>query len=150
MRSDRTAIRVSADNPPITSLDHLRAKIDNTSALVFSRRDLDTPFSRSTQTRAIRRAINAGALVRLAPGLYARARRSCVTGRPTPDGSPERVLAGVARCLGVEIRQSQAQRAYNERRSTQVPTGRRVAVIGRPRVRRVRIGEWDFELTPGA
>jgi hypothetical protein len=83
--------------------------------------------------RALRKLVNDGRLVRLGYGVYGRAVKSRLSGKPmlySRDG-----FAGVARQaldkLGVEWEPTEAERAYNEGRSTQVPVNPVVRVKGR-------------------
>src|SRR5260370_11585096 len=73
--------------------------------------------------RALRSLVDEGRLVRLGYGVYGRAVVSRLNGKPmlySPEG-----FSGVARQaldkLGVECEPTEAERAYNEGRSTQVP-----------------------------
>ena len=83
--------------------------------------------------RALRKLVDDGRLVRLGYGVYGRAIVSRLNGRPmlySRDG-----FAGVARQaldkLGVDWEPTEAERAYNEGRSTQVPVIPGVRVKGR-------------------
>ena len=83
--------------------------------------------------RALRALVDEGRLVRLGYGVYGRAIVSRLNGQPmlySPDG-----FAGAARQaldkLGVEWEPTEAERAYNEGRSTQVPVNPVVRVKGR-------------------
>ena len=83
--------------------------------------------------RALRRLVREGRLVRLGYGVYGRAVKSSLSGKPmllSRDG-----FIGAARealdKLGVEWEPTEAQRAYNEGRSTQVPVNPVVRVKGR-------------------
>ena len=83
--------------------------------------------------RALRKLVEDGRLVRLGYGVYGRAIVSRLNGRPmlySRDG-----FAGVARQaldkLGVDWEPTEAERAYNEGRSTQVPVNPVVRVKGR-------------------
>jgi hypothetical protein len=83
--------------------------------------------------RALRKLVDDGRLVRLGYGVYGRAIVSRLNGRPmlySRDG-----FAGVARQaldkLGVDWEPTEAERAYNEGRSTQVPVNPVVRVKGR-------------------
>jgi hypothetical protein len=83
--------------------------------------------------RALRSLTRDGRLVRLGYGVYARAITSKLSGKPilySPNG-----LAGAARQalnkLGVKWEPTEAERAYNEGRSTQVPVNPVVRVRGR-------------------
>jgi hypothetical protein len=83
--------------------------------------------------RALRELVNDGRLVKLGYGVYGRAMKSRLSGQPmlySRDG-----FAGVARQaldkLGVDWEPTEAERAYNEGRSTQVPVNPVVRVKGR-------------------
>ena len=83
--------------------------------------------------RALRKLVDDGRLVRLGYGVYGRAIVSRLNGKPmlySREG-----FAGVARQaldkLGVDWEPSEAERAYNEGRSTQVPVNPVVRVKGR-------------------
>ena len=83
--------------------------------------------------RALRSLVEEGRLVRLGYGVYGRAVISRLSGKPmlfSPEG-----FSGVARQaldkLGVEWEPTEAERAYNEGRSTQVPVNPVVRVKGR-------------------
>lgn len=83
--------------------------------------------------RALRELVNDGRLVKLGYGVYGRAMKSRLSGKPmlySRDG-----FAGVARQaldkLGVDWEPTEAERAYNEGRSTQVPVNPVVRVKGR-------------------
>lgn len=97
--------------------------------------------------RALRTLVGKGRLVRLGYGVYSRAMPSRLTGRPvltSADG-----FAGVARQaldkLGVDWEPTEAERAYNERRSTQVPVNPAVRVKGRFS-RHLRYGDTELVL----
>ena len=83
--------------------------------------------------RALRELVRDGRLVRLGYGIYARAIVSRLSGEPllfTPTG-----LRGAARealtKLGVEWEPTEAEKAYNEGRSTQIPLNPVLRVKGR-------------------
>jgi hypothetical protein len=83
--------------------------------------------------RALRGLVREGRLVRLGYGVYGRAITSRLSGEPilySPNG-----FAGAARQaldkLGVKWEPTEAERAYNEGRSTQVPVNPAVRVKGR-------------------
>jgi hypothetical protein len=97
--------------------------------------------------RALRSLTRKGRLVRLGYGVYGRAITSRLSGKPilySPNG-----LAGAARQaltkLGVEWEPTEAERAYNEGRSTQVPVNPAVRVKGRFS-RRLRDGNTELVL----
>ena len=97
--------------------------------------------------RVLRGLVRDGRLVRLGYGVYGRAVTSRLSGEPmlySPDG-----FIGAARQaldkLGVEWEPTEAERAYNEGRSTQVPVNPVVRVKGRFR-RQLRYGNAELVL----
>lgn len=100
---------------------------------VFLTREFKTLGGEDQVLRALRALVDDGQLVRLGYGVYGRAVRSRLSGKPMLN-SPEG-FSGVARQaldkLGVEWKPTEAERAYNEGRSTQVPVNPVVRVKGR-------------------
>ncbi len=100
---------------------------------VFLTREFKTLGGEDQVVRALRELVDNGRLVRLGYGVYGRAMVSRLSGKPmlySRDG-----FAGVARQaldkLGVEWEPTEAERAYNEGRSTQVPVNPVVRIKGR-------------------
>jgi hypothetical protein len=100
---------------------------------VFLTREFKTLGGEDQVVRALRELVENGRLVKLGYGVYGRAIVSRLNGKPmlySRDG-----FAGVARQaldkLGVEWEPTEAERAYNEGRSTQVPVNPVVRVKGR-------------------
>ena len=116
----------------------LREKIEqrivrNNGEDVFLTREFKKLGGEDQVLRALRALVDAGRLVRLGYGVYGRAVVSRLNGKPmlySPEG-----FSGVARQaldkLGVEWEPTEAERAYNEGRSTQVPVNPVVRVKGR-------------------
>ncbi|WP_298341928.1 hypothetical protein [Ferrimicrobium sp.] len=101
--------------------------------------------SRSGVDNAIRAMIADGLLVRVGYGIYVRSERriSSITGNEItgPVEVPDVWVPELLRKLGVEPRANSAVRAYNERRTTQVPAWI-CYEIGSSRLRRkIRIGK---------
>lgn len=97
--------------------------------------------------RALRGLMREGQLVRLGYGVYGRGVKSSLSGDPmlySPGG-----FIGAARealdKLGVKWEPTEAERAYNEGRSTQVPVNPVVRVKGRFR-RQLRYGNAELVL----
>ena len=81
--------------------------------------------------RALRSLTQKGKLIKIGYGLYAKARISSLTGKPSLT-EPLPILAKKAlERIGVPTGVSQAENEYISGRSTQVPTGRMIAVEGR-------------------
>lgn len=104
-----------------------RAKSRN----VFLRRDFERLGSYDAVGRALRRLTEKGRLVQIGYGLYAKAERSPFSGKPAPVVGISRLAAEALSRLGKKVEESSFSKAYGSGRSTQVPTGRTVAVKGR-------------------
>ncbi len=115
----------------------LQAKIENRIGErpdnVFLTRDFIDLGGERQVLRALSKTVEAGSLVRLGYGVYGRAFTSRLSGRPLLYHHAG--FIGAARealtKLGVEWQASEAERAYNEGRSTQVPVNPRLKVKGR-------------------
>lgn len=108
-----------------------RAKARN----VFLRGDFEKLGSYDAVGRALRRLTEKGRLVQIGYGLYAKAERSPFSGKPAPVVGISRLAAEALSRLGKKVEESSFSKAYGSGRSTQVPTGRTVAVKGRVRRR---------------
>ncbi len=97
--------------------------------------------------RALRGLVRDGRLVRLGYGVYARAIISRLSGEPILYSADGLLSAGRQALdkLGVKWELTEAQRAYNEDRSTQVPVNPVVRVKGRFS-RRLGDGIWELVL----
>lgn len=104
---------------------------------VFLRRDFERFGSYDAVGRALRQQTRAGRLLQIGYGLYAKAESSPFTGNPAPVVGIGRLATEALERLGKAVEPSALERAYNSGSSTQIPTGRTLAV--KARVRR-RIG----------
>jgi hypothetical protein len=100
---------------------------------VFLTREFKKLGGEDQVLRVLRALVAGGQLVRLGYGVYGRATRSRLSGKPmlnSPHG-----FSGAARQaldkLGVQWKPGRAERAYNAGRSTQVPVNPVVRVKGR-------------------
>jgi len=116
-----------------TLREKVRGRIARRQDDVFLTREFRDLGGEDQVVRALRDLVRAGDLVRLGYGVYGRAFTSRLSGEPilySPDG-----FIGAARRaldkLGVEWEPTEAERAYNEGRSTQVPVNPAVRVKGR-------------------
>jgi hypothetical protein len=112
----------------------IKTRIDRTKkADVFVPRDFSDLSGEDQVLRALRSLIADGALLRLGYGVYVRATRSRITGRPmisSANGFHSAALQALNK-LGVPWEQSDSMRAYNEGRSTQIPVNPTVKVKAR-------------------
>jgi len=107
------------------------ARIARKNEAVFMREDFADMGGYDQIGRILRQLAADGKLIRIGYGLYAKAKRSTLTGEivpvlPLPDLAREAL-----RRLGIETGISNLTRDYNAGLATQVPTGRRIAVKGR-------------------
>jgi len=114
---------------------------------VFLTREFSDLGGEDQVLRVLRAIVREGQLVRLGYGVYGRAFKSSLTGKPvlrSTDG-----FIGAARQaldkLGVKWDLTEAQRAYKEGRSTQIPINPVVRVKGRFS-RHLRYGNWELTL----
>ena len=66
-------------------------------------------------------------VLRISKGVYVRAKESRLTGKVVPVNGLETVKEAINR-LGYQIKESQSIKNYNSKISTQVPTGRTIAI----------------------
>lgn len=107
----------------MTTEERIRRSVLRRKADVFIRADFDRFGSPAQITRALRRLVDSGLLVKLGVGVYAKAKKSAISDAIIPI-RPVEVLAPVAlQKLGVRISPSALTRAYNRGESTQIPAG---------------------------
>lgn len=99
------------------------------------------PLGSSTQvSEALKKLQGEGVLVRIGTGIYAKTRRSSVTGSIVPAGSLETLATEALKKLNIAVSAGQAASAYNNRRTTQLP-GAFVANTGNRRItRKIEVG----------
>jgi hypothetical protein len=115
----------------------LQARIENRVATsgedVFLTREFLDLGDKRQVLRALSKAVAEGTLIRLGYGVYGRAFTSRLSGKPLLYN--RNGFVGAARDaltkLGVVWEPTEAERAYNEGRSTQIPVNPRVKVKGR-------------------
>ena len=100
---------------------------------VFLRADFDDLGGYDQIGRVLGQFVRAGRLVKIGSGLYARARPSTLDGKPTPVKGLRPLTEEALRRLGIGTAPTRLEQAYSEGRTTQVPSGRRVAVDRRVR-----------------
>lgn len=100
---------------------------------VFVRSDFGEFGSYDAVGRALRQQVQSGRLVQIGYGLYAKAEPSPLTGKPAPIIGIRTLASEAVERLGKSVSPSKLDTAYNSRRSTQVPTGRAMAVSARIR-----------------
>lgn len=81
--------------------------------------------------RALKNLTDEGKIIRIGYGLYSKAKTSLLTGETIPIAPLPNLAKEALMRLGIAVLPSQAEIEYNEGRSTQIPTGRQIAVKGR-------------------
>lgn len=102
---------------------------------VVLRAELSKFGSPSQLSEVLKSLQEKGALVRIGTGIYAKTRRSSVTGAIVPAGSLESLATEALRKLGANVQPGVAAQAYNSGKTTQMP-GTFVANTGKRRIRR--------------
>lgn len=81
--------------------------------------------------RVLKHLVTKGKLIRLGYGLYAKAKISALNGETVPTAPLSKLGKEALSRLNVQTTPTKAEIAYQEGRSTQVPTGRMIGVKGR-------------------
>ncbi len=111
--------------------DKVSYRIARSKQNVFVREDFEDLGGYDQVGRALRQLARTGRLVKIGYGLYAKARESSLSGKTVPvKPLPDLAKEAIER-LGMKAYPSQLERDYNAGRTTQVPTGRLIAVKGR-------------------
>ncbi len=107
------------------------ARIARKNINVFVREDFKDLGGYDQIGRILRELAREGKLAKLGYGLYAKTKKSVLTGENIPvKNLPELAREAIER-LGLKTVPSYQEKEYNAGRTTQVPTGRRIAVRGR-------------------
>ena len=109
----------------------IAARIARRKATVFLRSDFEDLGGYDQVGRSLRRLTAKGVLVRVGYGIYARAILSPLSGKVVPAKPLPALAVEALSRLDIETAPSSFARAYNAGTTTQVPTGRVIAVKGR-------------------
>jgi hypothetical protein len=109
----------------------ISSRIAGKKDIVFLRGDFADLGGYDQVGRVLRELVRAGKIIKIGYGLYAKTKKSFITGEIIP-GAPLPTLAKAAlERLGVEVAPSTLESDYNAGKTTQVPIGRMIAVKGR-------------------
>jgi hypothetical protein len=100
---------------------------------VFLRADFSDLGGYDQVGRTLLGLVRKGRLIKVGYGMYARARPSIIDGKPTLTKGVRELAAEALGRLGIETVPTRMEQAYNEGKTTQVPTGRVIGVRGRVR-----------------
>jgi hypothetical protein len=115
--------------------ERMKRAIARRSDDVFVRADFAKMGSEAQVSRALRALLYKGIIVRLGVGVYAKAKRSVLSGAAIPV-KPVDVLAPIAlRKLGIDVFPAQNIQAYNSGKTPQIPAGN-IVNTGRRRINR--------------
>ena len=120
--------------------DRMLRSIKQRRGNVVLRSELAKMGSASQVTAALKALQESGVLVRIGTGVYAKTRKSSVTGAIIPAGSLETLAIEALQKLGVQVAPGKAASAYNAGKTTQLP-GMFVANTRKRRItRRIEVG----------
>ncbi|MFM0617010.1 DUF6088 family protein [Paraburkholderia nemoris] len=114
--------------------------IQRRKSVVILRSELVGLASPSQLSRGLKKLVEAGKLVRISHGVYAKTRFNKFLGRPAPAGTLESIAAEAFRKLGIDVGPGTLAIEYNSGRTTQVPM---LAVVdtGKRRIsRKIQVG----------
>ena len=134
VRVGRGRYKMATGSAPMSSgsiAEQIERRICRSKRNVFLRGDFGTLGSYDAVGRALRQLANSGKLIQIGYGLYAKAAPSPFSGKPAPLVGIKRLAAEALGRLGKSVEPSSFERSYNAGRSTQVPTGRTLAVKDR-------------------
>lgn len=106
-------------------------RIKRSKSDVFTPRDFFDLSDRDQIGRALRALVAEQRLVRFGQGLYAKAKASKYTDKVLPVRPLTDLAVEALQKLNVKVVDSKEQTQYNQNQTTQVPTGRVIAVQGR-------------------
>ncbi|MEK6787497.1 MAG: hypothetical protein AABY68_00935 [Pseudomonadota bacterium] len=99
---------------------------------VFLRADFEGLGGYAQVGRALHAMVKSEKLLRIGYGVYARAVTSPISGKPMPPKGLVTLIEAVER-LGFKVLPTRMDQNYSSGKTTQVPTGRAVAIKGRLR-----------------
>lgn len=118
---------------PLTLLEKMESRIARMKGDIFLRADFEDLGGYDQIGLVLRRFVREGKLLKLGQGIYARAERSIIDGKPVPVKGVTSLMTEALARVGVETAPTRIERAYNEGRTTQVPSGRLIGVNRRVR-----------------
>jgi len=103
-------------------------RIKRNASSVFIRDDFADMGGYDQVGRVLRQLAKKELLINLGYGVYARAKKSKLTGNIIPEKSLSELAKEAMKKIGVKTAPSRAEQAYNKGITTQVPTGRVLGV----------------------
>ena len=116
-----------------TLLSKIGRRLQQSKGYVFLRKDFDDLSGYDQVGRSLRELVTQGKLIKIGYGLYAKTKKSSLTGQVVPMAPlPTLAKEALAR-LGIKTSPSRLEEDYQAGRTTHVPTGRLIAITGRVR-----------------
>jgi hypothetical protein len=109
----------------------ISARMARKKDIVFLREDFADLGGYDQVGRILRNLVRDGKIIKIGYGLYAKAKKSSITGEIIPVAPLPTLARAALERLGVEVAPSALERDYSAGKTTQVPTGRMIAVKGR-------------------
>lgn len=109
----------------------ISARLARKNFAVFVRDDFQDIGGYDQVGRILRNLARNGKVIKIGYGLYAKARKSSLTGQNVPVAPLPALAREALTRLGVKIAPSKLEKEYNAGRTTQIPTGRLIAIKGR-------------------
>lgn len=111
--------------------DKIMIRITLKKCAVFLREDFEDLGGYDQIGRILRQLACEGKIIKIGYGLYAKAKISPLTGKLVPVLALPTLAREAIERLGLQTSPSRLEQEYNAGRTTQVPTGRLIAVNGR-------------------
>ncbi|MCK5375217.1 MAG: hypothetical protein KAJ40_08025 [Alphaproteobacteria bacterium] len=111
--------------------DRVSYRIARSKQNVFVREDFEDLGGYDQIGRALRLLAKSETLIKIGYGLYAKAKKSTLSSKTVPVKPLPSLAKEAIERLGLKTSSSKLERDYNAGRTTQVPTGRLIAVRGR-------------------
>lgn len=111
--------------------DKIELRISLKNSGVFLREDFTDLGGYDQVGRCLKNLVSEGLLIKIGYGLYARAQVSPLNGEIIPEKNLLQLAKEALARLDVETASSKLETDYNAGKTTQVPTGRLIAVKGR-------------------
>ena len=109
----------------------IQIRVKRSKRSVFLRSDFKDIAGYDQVGRILREMVALDELIKIGYGLYARAQTSPLSGRIIPAKTLSTLAKEALGRLGIAVSPSSFEQAYNSGLSTQVPTGRVIAIKGR-------------------
>ena len=108
----------------------IQYRIKKSKDFVFMLPDFLDLSDRDQVMRALRKLIAKNLIVKVGQGVYVKAKESKLTGKIIPQIDLAEIGKAVAQKLNIKVLQSRYELWYNEGKTTQVPSGKVIAIKG--------------------